>query len=51
MDDDEILVTCSKKKDAIGLPELERIWDKLQTFPHIFEVAAARGTLMDYDLN
>ena len=40
-----------QEKNAIKLPELERIWDKLQTFPHIFEVAAARGTLMDYDLN
>ena len=32
-----------KKKDAGTLPELERVWDKLQAFPHIFEVAAARG--------
>ena len=34
-----------------SLRELERIWNRLQTFPHVFELAAARGTLMDLDLN
>ena len=30
--------------------EFQRVWDKLQTWPHIFEVAAARGTLSAYTL-
>ncbi len=46
-----LLLQCSRNKDAVALPELERIWNKLHTFPHIFEVAAARGNHMDYDLN
>ena len=33
------------------MSDLMSVWNKLQKFPHLFEVAAARGTLMDYDLN
>ena len=43
------------KRVPRGLPATERIlyegvWAKMQTFPHIFEVAAARGRLAEYDL-
>ena len=30
---------------------IDTVWTKMQAFPHIFELAAARGELMDYDLN
>ena len=30
---------------------LKDVWRKLLTFPHVFEVAAARGDLDNYDLN
>lgn len=31
--------------------DLIRVWEKLQTFPHIFEIASARKQLLDYELN
>ena len=42
---------CAKQQHSGAITELKHVWKKLQEFPHLFEVAAARGTLMDFDLN
>ena len=47
--DDEVVAKCCREHASIA--DSSEVWEKLQTFPHMFEVAAARGTLMDYDLN
>ena len=50
-EDDAIVRECAKQQHSGAITELRLVWNKLQKFPHIFEVAAARGTLMDFDLN
>ena len=47
--DDAVVAKCCRENASIA--DLEEVWEKLQTFPHMFETAAARGTLMDYDFN
>ena len=47
--DDAVVAKCCRENASIA--DLEEVWEKLHTFPHMFEIAAARGTLMDYDLN
>ena len=50
-EDDAIVRECAKQQNSGAITVLRHVWNKLQEFPHLFEVAAARGTLMDFDLN
>ena len=49
--DDSVVERCWEAQDKLPWSNLTEVWQKLNTFPHIFEVAAPRGALMDYDLN
>ena len=49
---DTIVQSLAKTStDATDPAALNAVWAKLQTFPHLFEVAAARDCLADYDLS
>ena len=51
MQEDAIIAECCRENANDNADEYEEVWRKLNTFPHIFEIANARGDLMDYDLN
>ena len=50
-EDEAVVRECAKQQNTGAMFDLMKVWKKLQEFPHLFEVAAARGTLMDFDLN
>ena len=45
LDRDTLLATAAALAPTILSANLARVWDRLQTFPYIFEIAVARGTL------
>ena len=51
VDDAVLLATVHVAHPEVSFSDLERVWQRLQDFPHIFEIAAARHTLDNYDLN
>ena len=45
LDRDTLLAKAAALAPTILSANLARVWDRLQTFPYIFEIAVARGTL------
>merc|ERR1711953_1558737 len=51
MQEEAIIAACCRENANDKADEYEEVWRKLNSFPHIFEIANARGDLMGYDLN
>ena len=51
LNDEELFPCVATEISSISIAAFRDAWKKLQAFPHIFEVAAARGHLMDCDLS
>ena len=51
LEDDAVVANCCKENGIESRDEVEQVWAKLNTFPHVFEIANARGELANYDLN
>ena len=49
--DDEILVTMTTHNSALNPQDIQRVWERLQTFPYVFEIADARGNVDDLYLD
>ena len=45
LDRDSLLATATDLAPTVLSADLTRVWERLQTFPYIFEIAVARGTL------
>ena len=45
LDRDPLLATATALVPTVLSADLTRVWERLQTFPYIFEIAVARGTL------
>ena len=45
-----VVQKCLSTAKPHAVSKIQNVWEKLHTFPHIFEVAEATGTLMEYDL-
>jgi len=48
--DEELLNNIEASTHGVSSEDLRSVWEKLQRFPHIFEVANARGTIDHLDL-
>ena len=48
---EEVVRICMDKAIPHGESLLLHVWEKLHAFPHIFEVAEATGSLMEYSLS
>ena len=45
LSDDEIVVTLATHNPTLQQDDIHRIWQRLQTFPYVFEIAHARGNV------
>ncbi len=43
--DDKLRAAATVLAPDLDLSQLSRVWARMQTFPYIFEIAAARGTV------